>query len=429
MIQVVTQENSSRFLYVIDVLLSGIGKQEYQIVQEDKLRSDIPVIVYEDFVPNYRCIHVKPHKLLGAPIQEGVLHNELTDWNGIPCFLKTNGTIPFDMFAASFWLLSRWEEYLSHSKDRHQRYPAASSYSFQNGFLDRPVINEWVDCLFREINTIWPNILTENRTFKHTLTIDVDAPFAYRHKSIVTQIGGIGKNILSGQMNLVKERLEVVKRALADPFDTYDDFKENSENSDVIYFFHVGEKTSYDPATPKPSVMMDVLQKVSSYADVGLHPSYFSHEIEDFAIEKKRLEGWAKQPITKSRFHFLKFDISRSIRKIQEVGIQEEYSMGYAEEIGFRAGTCSPFPFYDLEKEEESSIIIHPFASMDATFLQYNKASVNEAITSMKEIVDRVYAVKGSIVSIWHNHSFSISAGNPEWKKVLTEVMAYIHSK
>ncbi len=429
MIQVVTKENSSRFLYVIDVLLSGIGKQEYQIVQEDELKPDVPVISYTERVPNYPCIHIQPHKLLNFPIQEGALSDGVTNWNGVPCFLKTDGTIPFDMFSASFWLLSRWEEYLPHSKDQHQRFPVASSYSFQNGFLNRPIINEWVDKLLEAIKSTWPNSITEKRVFKHTLTIDVDAPFAYRHKSFVTQIGGMGKNVLFGQMNLVKERLEVVKRAIVDPFDTYNDFKENRGNSDVIYFFHVGEKTLYDPVTPKSSVMMDVLQNVSSYADVGLHPSYFSHEREGFGVEKKRLERWAKQPITKSRFHFLKFDISKSIQQIKEVGIQEEYSMGYAEEIGFRAGTCSPFRFYDLDREEESSIIIHPFAFMDATFIQYKKASVDEAIISMKEMVDRVCAVKGVIVSIWHNHSFSVSGGDQEWKKVLTEVMAYIHSK
>lgn len=429
MIQIVTQENSNRFLYVLNVLLSTIGDQEYRIVHEEKVDFNFPVIAYSDTSPDYTCIHIQPHSLLNAAIDEGVIENDFFLWNNIPCFLKTNGTVPFDVFTASFWLLSRWEEYLSNTKDEHQRFTANSSFAFKCGFLDRPVIDEWVVMLFDEINIYWPNSIVDKRTFKHTLTVDIDAPFAYQHKSIVTHTGASIKHILSGKLSLIKDRINVLKRATLDPFDTYNLFKKYSSSSSIIYFIHVGDKTTHDPATPKPSVMIDLLYDLSKYAAIGLHPSYKSHKNNEFEIEKNRLENWIKQPVTKSRFHFFKFEIPISIQHISKAGINEEYSMGYPEEIGFRAGTSFPFPFYDLKQEKELSVVIYPFAFMDATYMHYKRDTVNDSLNSMKEIIDKVYSINGCLISVWHNHSFSVSEGNPEWIKVLTEVMAYIHSK
>ena len=102
----------------------------------------------------------------------------------IPIFFQSQSkaSISFDVFSASFYLVSRYEEYLPFVKDEHQRLQAENSLAFKNGFLQKPVINIWAKILVEEISRKYPDLEVVSHTYKYISTIDIDNAFYYLDK-------------------------------------------------------------------------------------------------------------------------------------------------------------------------------------------------------------------------------------------------------
>jgi len=434
MIQVYSEEISVRFNYVTKVLFETIGKQPLRITNRiEDIDPRFAVLWYGESKPDRSAIHIYPHKLLEESIEAGSVNEDITEWNEIPVFCSTSdGDIPFDVFAASFWLLSRWEEYLPHTKDQHGRFMAKQSYLHKKGLLERPVIDEWVEELLNQIEVTWPKTVINAKKFEHNLTVDVDMPYAYRFKPVIYQLGGAIKDLVQLKISRLMERAYVVIGTRQDPFDSFDVFIKACDEykNRLTFFFHVGERAKNDPASPVLPALRDLINKLSKTSQIGLHPSYASHSDHNKLVkELQLLASTVKSPVENSRFHYVKFDLPVSFNKLIDLGITDEHSMGYPEAPGFRAGTCTPFPFYDLKEEKESILTIHPFTLMDATYIQYLELSPTDALKHMLVIANRVKQVKGTLNTVWHNHLFSKIAGDPNWEKVLLEFMSKIHSK
>ena len=99
--------------------------------------------------------------------------------------------------------------------------------------------------------------------------------------------------------------------------------------------------------------------------------------------------------------------------------------MGFAEYPGFRAGTCTPYFFYDLDEEVERKLLIVPFQLMDATLKYYMHSDIEQAKEEAKKIIDEVKAVKGTFISLWHNESLSDSDEWAGWRKVYEDLLSY----
>jgi hypothetical protein len=97
--------------------------------------------------------------------------------------------------------------------------------------------------------------------------------------------------------------------------------------------------------------------------------------------------------------------------------------MGYSGQPGFRASICSPFYFYDLDIDKQTDLKIIPFAAMEATFKYYLKATPQEAIKEINELIDVVKLVNGTFVSVWHNESLSEQGLWKGWKEVYINVL------
>ncbi|MBK5284216.1 MAG: hypothetical protein JJE25_02345, partial [Bacteroidia bacterium] len=98
-------------------------------------------------------------------------------------------------------------------------------------------------------------------------------------------------------------------------------------------------------------------------------------------------------------------------------------TMGYAQITGFRAGTCTAFRFYDLDREETTQLLIHPFAVMDATLKYYMKMSPEESLPHIRQLIDEVKKVDGTFISLWHNESLSDYKQWTGWKNVFEEMV------
>ena len=131
-------------------------------------------------------------------------------------------------------------------------------------------------------------------------------------------------------------------------------------------------------------------------------------------LEQPPRDAVLNMPVLHSRQHFLKMQFPKTFRQLVELGIQHEYSMGYASQPGFRASICTPFPFYDVELEEEVPLMMHPFSVMEYTFTENLRLSPDESLEEMKKYIDVTRQFSGEMITVWHNRTFSEK--DPAWK-------------
>ncbi len=334
----------------------------------------------------------------------------LNTWEDLPCFFSTAGDIPFDIFAAIFFLISRYEEYFSEEIDNHQRFDFSQSVAYQYGFLQLPLVDLWTKKLREKI--VGSQQVDEiKRSFQFVPTVDVDHFYKYKDRGVVKSFALLLRDFLF-DFKQFKQRVFVLLGFKNDPwlnFDRVDKFHQK-HNQMISYFFHVGGRGLFDKRCKNSNAACyrKAIAEQSKRSSVGLHISYeAAFDVEKIRSEKKRLQKWSGKEISKNRFHFLRFSLPNSYRILQEEGILEDYSMAYAQQIGFRASTCVPFYFYDLESDRETLLKVVPTIFMDTTLETHLQLSLEDAYSLITELIDKVRHVQGKCVFILHNELFS----------------------
>lgn len=348
----------------------------------------------------------------------------IQQWDEVPCFFKSSvkASIPFDIFSASFYLISRYEEYLPHVKDKHERFSAAESLAFKNGFLEKPVIDIWAFKLLDALQEKFPDFEYQTRNYNFISTVDVDNAFAYKHKSFIRTIGGFLNDLFTFKLLQVFKRFVVFFNIKKDPFDTFKEIIEIQKQYHIktIFFFLVGNYTTFDTNNSVSNRKFRLLIKdMVDYAFVGLHPSYFT--MKDSLLlktEKKRLEEITNSPIQYSRQHYLRLNLPETYQNLIDLEIAEDYSMGYADAVGFRASTCTPFYFYDLDFEIQTPLKVYPFAIMDTTLNDYLGLSAKQSLGKIRELKDHVKGVNGTFILLFHNETLSDYLRWKGWKRL-----------
>ena len=363
------------------------------------------------------------HSLL---FEKGILDHavHIRSENGQKIFFEQpdNSALSFDVFAASFYLLSRYEEYLPHIKDRFQRFPAKESIAYKNGFLKTPIIEYWLLDLVEVIQKKFPDFKPVERQFTFVNTIDVDNAYCYLEKGVVRNVAAGIKSLTQFDFSGLKQRLNVVLGNEKDPYDTFDYLLslQKKYKFKSVYFFLLADYGHNDKNISVTSKkFQSLIKSMADYAQIGIHPSWASNKNSDkLPKEIMRLESISKRDVTRSRQHFLKLDLPFTYRRLIDLGIQEDYTMGYASQVGFRAGTSLPFYFYDLDMELQTQLLLHPFAVMDGTLNEYMELPVDDAQYLVKELMDRVKFVNGTFISLWHNETVSDNRHWHDWKQV-----------
>lgn len=350
-------------------------------------------------------------------------------WEEIPCFFKTGKTasIPFDLFAASFYLISRYEEYLPYVQDEYERFSATDSLSYKEGFLELPVVDMWTMKFLEKFTKAFPEFEYEPRKFEFIATFDVDNVFAYKHKGFIRNFGGFFRDLFNFEFSYLLNRLAVLARLRVDPFDTYDFILGLNKklNIKTIFFFLIGDYTTYDTnVSSSNSSYKSLIKSIADYVNVGLHPSYFTMKNEQkLKKEKQRLSQIVNQPIRKSRQHFLRLKLPETYQYLIDLEIKEDYSMGYAKHFGFRAGTCTPFYFYDLDFEIQTPLKIVPFSIMDVTLRDHLGLVPNVAKAKILKSIEAVKGVNGVFVLLFHNETLSEFGRWRGWKNVYKDIV------
>ncbi|MCK6648322.1 MAG: polysaccharide deacetylase family protein, partial [Bacteroidia bacterium] len=356
-------------------------------------------------------------------------------YNNEKVFFATGkaSALPFDVFAASFFLVSRYEEYLPHIRDEHDRFDAKDSLAFQNNFLQKPLVNIWALWIKNALKNKYPQLQFPERKYQFVSTIDIDNAYAFREKGFTRSIGGYLKAFSKFDINEIKQRTKVLLGLEKDPYDTYDFQLEilRKHKFKSIYFFLLGDYGVNDKNLPIESKKFQSLIKtLGDYADVGIHPSYGSNKSkEQLKKEVGRLSKVLHRDVTKSRQHFLKLTLPETYRNLIDLDIKDDYTMGFASQVGFRASICTSFNFYDLDMELETKLKIHPFAIMEGTLKYYMKVKPEDAMKKIKPLIDEVKAVNGDFMSLWHNDTLNNQNLWIGWQKVYQEMVEYASTK
>lgn len=407
---------TNRLVFILDFIFNGYTNLAWRTTNNQQ--------AFEDFIGpkiNYSTVHFSTSKLNIVPtglIEQTALISIVStvEWiNDLPIIYPVNASSnisiwPFDLFSAIFFLLTRYEEYNNPVKDQFGRFPATESLAFKHGFLHLPIVDIWLQQLVENIAANYTHLHFPAKKIQVNFTYDIDTAYAYKGRNTARQIGAIGKDIIGFKMARLANRMAVLCGLAKDPSDSYEYIFQTSINP--IFFFLLAQKLSrYDRnINPASKVFLKLVNKVKDHFPIGIHPSFYSSvQPQKLADEIKMLTKIGGSAIDKSRQHYLKFTMPSTYRELIKNGIKEDYSMGFAEMPGFRAGTATPFYFFDIEKNEKTILKIFPCCIMETMFRHEAIMPLKEALPYFIKYFEAVRKVNGHFICIWHNDSLPIN--------------------
>lgn len=423
MIAIYSEIDSPRLKYVLKALFSPVGvsflivksKAEFDAFKGSKL------IYSKETWDNH--LHVSRSAFFED------ISIEKSDRFDFPFEVPDNGAFHFnfDVFAASFILLSRYEEEVISNRDSFGRFESKNSLLTKRNWLERPMVDEWRLAILRELKHIFPFFDYTPTSHNVHLTVDVDSAFSYLHKGWYRTAGGFAKDILKFDFKNFVRRSLVLLRLRQDDYNTYDYIEELQKTFglELTYFFLLSNFGAYDKNVPYSSkALQTFIQSLSKNVRVGIHPGVASHSnLSILKEEIRRLQFITEKEVTYARMHYLKMNGAETYRNLLQCEIENDYTMGFADVIGFKSGTALPYYWYDFKQEKETTLLLHPFVAMDATLNRYMKLSAQEAIDKLKELKHTCERLQVPFCLLWHNESFSECNEWKGWKEVVAEVM------
>jgi hypothetical protein len=348
------------------------------------------------------------------------------EWKNTIAFFKTEDDIGFDVLAAIFYCISRYEEYLEHEPDEYGRYAHWNSLGWKNNFLNKPLVDYWLKEFARQLQTKFSKLTTHSSEFNFIPTYDIDIAWSFKHKGFWNTIAASIKN-----PSTIPLRLKVLLGKQEDPFDSYNwlhQLHQKQELSPVYFFLMAAELSKLDKnISPKKKALQQLIQQTNQTYKIGLHPSVHSNTAKECLLkEKNSLEQIVHQSITKSRYHYLLFHIPHSYRELIISGITDDYSMGYGTVNGFRASTSNSFLWYDLEKEESTVLRIHPFAFMEANNFYELHHTPQHAAQELNQLLNEVKQVRGTFITVFHNQFLGSDPVFKGWKEMYASFSASV---
>jgi hypothetical protein len=427
-IHVHIERPSPRARYIVRHLLGRMTGWEMLEVEDVETFRGIhgPKLVYGT-KPVSGAFHIVPEGLLdrhGTALLDPITGT----WGTLPVLFPVDqGRLPFDPFSAAFFLLSRYEEVAPIARDAHGRPVTQTLHSARNGYLQRPIVDEWLIALAEHWRTSDPRLPALKRTYSQVATLDVDNGAMYTGREWWRSIGGAARDLLRGRAGRVSDRIATLMGRREDPYAVHGAFAEMARRhgARAIVNFLVARRGRFDHAVSAAHASMRAcIRSMDRQVEVGIHPSYGSSDrLGMIAAQKSALENIIGHAVTVSRQHFLRFRSPTTFRELERLGIREEHSMGMPDNIGFRAGTCTPYPFYDLGSEEETSLMIHPFTVMDSALAYGMRLAPGAAVVAAQRMADAVRRVGGTFISVWHERFLSGYGDEAGWDQVAERVM------
>ena len=428
--------HTGRLMYVLDWLLKERLQLDYNLTakKEDAISSTYCIsygISLANCISVPDCGLIWEHSEPNASANQGIKEclPEAGQWNGLPVlFAHGPGgyTIPFDLFSAAFYLLSRYEEYFPFTPDKHGRFPAERSILHRLGYLARPIVDEWTAAFRALLEERW-GIAIPAPAFTFRPTYDIDMAYSHAYKGIGRIIGAYARAMVKGDVQQINERTRVLKKKTIDPFDSFAWLRHQHEHrvGDPAYFILCALRTTpFDKNIhPRHPAMIRVIKQLAKEGEIGIHPSYFASHYDVVAKEKKVLEQVTGRSVSISRQHYIRLVIPGTYHLLIDNGITDDYSMGYGTHLGFRAGTGSSFPWYDLHKETATNIRVHPFCFMDTTAHYDQQLGVTQAFQELGKMANILKETGSTLITVFHNFSLGTAQEWHGWSEAYQQFL------
>lgn len=383
MLLILSPQNSPRLDYVCQVIFERVLRLEYSITgNEEQYKA------HKDF------------KLRYLPKNNILFENDIRK--------QDEELLLQDKPALAFYLLTNYEEYLPDCpRDQHGRIVHEQSFVVRHQLHKQATVQRIALHYKNILSTQQPGFKWKEKTYRFLPTFDIDIAYAFKGKTFFHFCGALGKAILSLQWGRAKQIIKAqFQQDFQDPYDVYDIEKQLCEQHQLqpLYFFLISRRTQYDrnisPHSPHFSALV---QRLKTYASIGLHPSYHSKNQEDIIKEKKTLEEKGQVKIQSSRQHFLKVKFPDTFRNLIAAGITDDYSLGFYDRIGFRNGMAIPFPFFDVKDNKTTKLMLHPLLMMDSAAVQ--ELGMEEKYQKeISKLIQEGKTVGGEMTALWHSN-------------------------
>ena len=360
-------------------------------------------------------------------MQDGFESIDITvkDWGDTKCFFAVgkNSALPFDIFAASFYLLSRYEEYLPQVKDEKGRFLASESIAFKAGFLQDPVVDIWAYKFKDLLLQTFPDIkYSARKPCVHTI-INASQPLLYRNKGLLRILIGFFNDLFSFNLKSIFDRSSVLFGFRKDPFNTFNwiiNSVKKSKSSLTVFFLLGASKIFEESLNSQKESFKLLIKNVSDYQEIGL--IFSDQALNSLAVlneEKEKIEAITNRTLRRSMNNEYLVSLPHNYRNLIELEIATDFTMVYENVIGFRASTCSPFLFYDLDYEIVTPLKIHPISLTTKGLI---KTSASKKIETIQKMMESVKKVNGTFSMIFDNYNFMNSKKNTVLKTIFSEI-------
>ena len=430
MLLIYTHKITPRLTYIMKhIFVNILGVQlDFTTKVEAFIKHTGPKITYTK-QPLQNEFFIRSNDLL---FEQGIndIQLSIADWEGTPCFFPTGdrSNLPYDVFAASFFLISRYEEYLPHVKDVHSRFSPKDSIAYQNGFLQKPVVDIWAYKLLEALKERFIDFEYKIKGYDFVSVLDVATSHCYANRGIVRGLAGLLMDFGTLKFKRVTDRISVGINRMKDPFDNYEALiaLHKKYNVKCNFFFQFADYSKYDKNVSTNSMKFKSLIKyVADYAPVSLAASYSSFtDLELLKKEKANLEEVINRPVNSSKMRYNRVDVPETYRNLITAEFTDDYTMGYTYELGFRAGTCTAFQFYDIPLEVKQPIKVHPFAIHDYALAKIKKDEV--ILQHVRKIKDEVNKVNGTMIVMFSNELLG-NKDDRDWMSLYAEILKEQH--
>ena len=410
---IIPNNNLKERSYIVEILLGEflaleyqleVGSENYEIVLENGKK----LTIEDTFFNNY------PNEL------------EYLKLESIPSSIEE-----LDLFASSFFMITRWEEYVNKNRDTHGRFLATESLAYKEGFLDKPIVNENVEKLKSKLLELDKSLKFKTKTSQLFLTHDVDELYmwkSWKHVFRVALGDVVKRKSLSLAFSRVSEYLGVQQGKINDPFDTFDWLMDKSESIGIKsrFYFMSGGVTEYDNRykidEPKALELIEKIKKRGHI--IGLHPSYNAYvDVEQFKKEKELLEKVVGEPIDEGREHYLRFEVPTTWQVWEENGMKVDSTCGYADSEGFRCGTGDEFSVFNILTREKLGLKERPLVFMDDNHYSYNKEISTEVSSAKIKEIFVISQQSNSMLTLLFHNSIFMPNKNVNFKKLYNKLM------
>ena len=351
-----------------------------------------------------------------------------------------SATLNYDVIGLSFWALNRLEEYGAVVKDKFDRFPASASHAARHGYIDRPIVDEWIEIVRQIIARVWSPSCCVIPNFSVCVSHDIDRPGRYALQPLPT--------LLRRSLSDLVARTEVRKliripqiyisgrRQLHadDPWNTFDWLMSTSEGLGIKSTFYLICGTSnrkYDAhyACSDPSITQLIKKIAARHHKIGLHPSFECYKNQGLMRSESEclLRACKNLDIDVAewgvRMHYLRWSVENTPGFIESIGASYDSTLTYPDKAGFRCGTCHGYSFFSISENRTLRLRIKPLVAMESAVL-FNERGESErhvqAFASLKALKDRCRSVRGQFTMLWHNSELETEDLKELYRNVLS---------